>query len=250
MKKRSRLSLELLSRRPLLLATVAALSSCGGEQSPPPGQRVEPVIGDTAGLGADPDTQPAGEESTVDPVVARFIAGLGGDTILTRWGACPFECCVYRSWHSGSDIPLRPRPDMAAAVHDTLPTGTTFDADTGFVRITSPQLVVVEDSVEAYLLDPGERYEGRNVHLVPGDTLLVLEYVGEGHYRLARGEDRLSAQQFWPLPDGSPPWQGTRGNTIGDYAAQWWVHARLPDGRDGWFRADSDIRLSNVDACA
>lgn len=181
--------------------------------------------------------------------IARRYAAALGDDVLTRGGACPFECCVYREWRAESDIPLRAGPDASAHVLEPMPAGTSFDADTGFVRITSPQIVLVTDTVPAYRRTPGDRYGGENAPLLPGDTVLVLDYAGEGHFALARGAERFQAEQFWAGADGWAPYDGIRGETLGEYASEWWVHARLPDGRQGWFRADADIRIGNADAC-
>src|SRR5688572_4772236 len=149
----------------LYATTIAlALLGCGRADSPPP----EEGAGGLPEAGA--PAPPAGD----DPV-ARWAARLP-DSLRHRGNACPFECCVYRDWTPTGDVALRPRPSHAEAAGTVIPADQTFTADSGFVRITGVSLVAVRDSV------PAENAGGSP--LGPGDTLVVLDYVGEGHFNV------------------------------------------------------------------
>ena len=189
---------------------------------------------------------PAPAQPALDPVLARWLTRVDS-SVFTRWGACPFECCVYRDWVAESPVVVRAEPSSGARSLATIAVGERFEADTGFVRITSPQLVVVTGTVEAYRIrarpDGGEPDS-----LGVGDTVLVLDYQGEGHYVLTDGTEMYSAGQFWPGADGYEPYGGARGRTIGRHEAEWWAHVTTAAGVEGWIDAYA-AELGNVDAC-
>ena len=210
---------------PTLLAL--ALLSCGGRDEPGPEQRPE---GPPATSGETP-------RPTEDDPVARWAARLP-EGLRHRSGACPFECCTYGDWTPTGDVPLRARPIQAEAVRAMIPAAQTFAADSGFVQVTMVSLVEVTDTVWS---DP----EG-DAPIVPGDTLVVLDYVGEGFWNVWDGERVRQISGFWGA-EVTP----VRGNLItGErYAREWWVHATTRTGERGWFNADSVARLRGVDAC-
>ena len=159
------------------------------------------------------------------------------DSALLRRGACPFECCVYGDWRATTDIPVQERPARDASRAFTLARGARFKADSGHVKVTGAGIVVVYDTVPA---------AGGNPQFLPGDTLVVLDYVGEGHWHAwLRARIIGPIGGFWGAEVDSP-----RGAYYGDYRKEWWVHATDPQGRSGWFRADSTYRFSGADACA
>ena len=180
-------------------------------------------------------------------MVAAWLARVD-TSVLTRWGACPFECCIYREWVAEGPVVLRAAPVRDAAVVLTLPAGARFDADTGFVRITGAQLVVVTQPVEAWRHEVGQRYGGAPDTIAAGDTLLVLERLGEGHVMLTHGDDLVSAEQFWAAPDGWTPHGGSRGTVIGEHGSEWWARVRAATGLTGWIDAYAS-ELGNADAC-
>ena len=226
-------------RRDLVVALAVLTSACAGET---PERAAEPA--DTApsvdtGAGA---LRP-GRDAVLDAWLARVDS-----SVLTRWGACPFECCIYRDWIAEGPVVVRTEPRSGASVVATLPAGARFEADTGFVRITGIQLVVVSRPVEAWVHQPGRRDGGRPDTIPAGDTLLVLEHLGEGHVMMTHGDDLISAEQFWPSGDGWTPYGGPKGAVIGTHAAEWWARVRTGAGATGWIDAYGS-ELGNVDAC-
>lgn len=187
----------------------------------------------------DAPPRPAVDEATLDTARTSDPGGID---------ACPFECCVYRDWLAEGPVVVRVRPDSAADVVVTIPAGQRFEADTGFVRITSPQIVVVTAPVEAFRHLAGEKWTGEADSLAAGDTLLVLEHLGEGHVMMSQGSDLVSAEQFWAGSDGWEPYGGARGRAVGTHAAEWWAHVRTAAGAEGWIDAYHS-ELGNVDAC-
>jgi hypothetical protein len=158
------------------------------------------------------------------------------DSVRLRAGACPFECCVYGEWRSDSAIPLLAEPLNDAPAVDTLRPTERFRARTGYVEVLGPSIVVVTDTV------PND--SGRGFAFVPGDTVVVLDYVGESFWNVWHDGSVHEVSAFWGAEVGSP-----KGIYYGDYRREWWVNAESPRGRSGWFRADLDVQLSGVDAC-
>ena len=204
-------------RSPLVVACTAsllALAGCRGEA---------PEV-DSA-LAADP--------------VARWAALLP-DRLRHGANACPFECCVYRDRTPTDEVPLRPEPIHSTLVALRIPAGETFRADSGFVWVTRVSLVAVLDSVMAEGLG--------GTPFLPGDTLVVLDYVGEGFFNVWDGGRVREVAAFWRSAAGS----GAGGAEIrgAEYAREWWVHATTRSGRTGRFDADSVAPLRGADTCA
>ena len=226
-------------RPTLVLLAVLAVTACDRARPTPE------ASADSAGANEVPPADSSVAER-VDPIVARWL-GRVDSTVFTRWGACPFECCVYREWLAQQPVRVRAAPNSGSAIVATIPAGGRFEADTGFVRVTSAQLVIVSDTVEAYRIASTGR-GGQPDSLAPGDTVLVLDYVGEGHYQLTDGRHVYSTEQFWPGPDDWQPYGGARGRTVGSHAAEWWAQVTTADGTRGWIDAYAS-ELGNVDAC-
>ena len=127
----------------------------------------------------------------------------------------PEEYWTVTAQLGGSKAPEFP------ALLATIDSGVRFHADTGFVRITGPGIVAVQDTVFAVA--------DRRVRFLPGDTLVVLDYRGEGYWNLwQRGRVFENVEGFWGAEIDDP-----RGAYYGDYRKEWWVHARRPDGSGG-----------------
>ena len=175
----------------------------------------------------------------VDPdtaAIQRYRALLP-DSVLARGGACPFECCVYGPWVADTAIPMYPDARGTGAPQFTVAKGESLRADTGVVYVTSIALVVVDDTV----------FQGaeKRVWMVPGDTLVLLDPIGEGFWTAwRRGEILKEVPPFfesWSRESGD-------GRMIGKPAREWWVRATAR-GRTGWFRADQ-YHVKGADACS
>jgi len=226
--------------RTRFLVTLALLTACDSAQ-PPAAAPADTASSDTI---AAPIPEPA--RPALDPVLTQWLTRIDS-TVFVRWGVCPFECCVYRDWVAEAPVLVRAGPRSGAQALATIATGERFEADTGFVRITSPQLVIVTGTVEAYRIRPRPD-GGEPDSLGVGDTVLVLNYQGEGHYVLTDGTEMYSAGQFWPGEDGYEPYGGARGRTLGRHEAEWWARVRTATGVEGWIDAYAS-ELANVDAC-
>ncbi|HEY0673802.1 MAG TPA: hypothetical protein VGD27_16100 [Longimicrobiales bacterium] len=199
-----------------------ALTACG-EQDPAVRPKEAPGQG-PAVAATHPDSA----------AIGRLKAQLPAE-LLARGNACPFECCVYGDWLADSDIPLHDLPRATGTPSFMLQKGQKMRADSGVVYITSLAFAVVDDTVV--------RYADRRSWLLPGDTLVLLEPIGEGYWTMWRRGEVL--QEVPPFFDSSS--EPKRGRLIGTPRHEWWVHASAP-GRSGWFNADS-AEILGADAC-
>lgn len=226
------------SRRiPLLL--LSALS-CGG------GDTGRDEVPDASDSVAEPAERPTVEDDPVARFRSRLPAGL-----LRREGACPFECCGYRTWSEPVDLALFSDPQEGQPV-DTIPAGERFEAVTGTVFVTGLVLAIPTDTLGQYG-DPRPEaplpVEWRPTW-VPGDTLVVLDYEGEGVFNVWQDGEVAQVSQFWDSPEvdlgPGPP----RGRSIGEYETEWWVRARRADGTVGWFLQPRNATPKGADLCS
>ena len=221
----------------MALALPILLMACGGDPRTDalPADGGDSVAGPAASGGDTLVSAPvvSFRPAATDPVVARFIRDVP-DSAFVRRGACPFECCIYREWTAESAIVARVQPRDSALAGFTLQRGEAFTADSGNVYVTSAQLAVVNDSVG----------DAHYWSFAPGDTLVVLDYTGEGHYHVWHDGKVQDTEGFWAR--GRLP---VVADTIGTWKTEWWIHATRADGRSGWFIADNTNRFRNADAC-
>jgi hypothetical protein len=151
-------------------------------------------------------------------------------------GACPFECCTYRTWNTTSDTIAYAAPDRNAKVVGLLKAGGTVEAITGEVHSGPVRFVVAKPHAE----------------YTPGDVLWVYTYLGEGHFKVWRN----GAMREEDL--GFSPYGGSAGARCEDdkqcwgelerkLEFTWWVKVRSKDGRVGW--SDQPEHFGNKDAC-
>jgi hypothetical protein len=161
-----------------------------------------------------------------------------------NWGACPFECCVYRTWAVKADTNiLSERRDNAPKLF-AVAKGTRAVAVTGVVVTTRFGRAVVERET---MLGQGP------IMVQPGEDILLIHYKGEGFWKYwIRGK---IDEGFIPDPENcrrsarrSPTMfaqcgvqEATKPETV------WWIKIRNRDGREGWTREVD--HFGNMDAC-
>ncbi len=157
-------------------------------------------------------------------------------------GACPFECCTYGPWTTTEPTAVYAQPDdTTAAPAFTVPAETALDASTGHVLLTRLGRAVARDSVTLYL-----GYEDTR-SAAPGDSLLVLDYVGEGAYRAWHdgGVVQLDGLAAFAVPGEDGP----ALERLSEPEQQWWARVQTPDGRAGWLWMDRTPSVQGADAC-
>ena len=196
-------------------ALAVALAACG--------DRGGASGSDTTAAGgtAQGDTAAAAEERVPREFVAR--------------GACPFECCVYGEWTLRTDATLRESAARSSEIVTTLTEGTTVRADSGMVIVRPGLLVMTRTSPRANL--------GDTVTFQPGDTVELLDYVGEGFRRVRWHGRELQVEEFWRYSDS------TAARVLREPEQHWWAYFTHPSSqRRGWVLMDS-VRVRGADAC-
>jgi hypothetical protein len=213
-----------MNKRIVMLA--AMLTACAGPEPGTDQARVDSVAMSPGPVPSDPDSA----------AVARY-RGLVPDSVLERRNACPFECCVYGSWVADTTIPMYSAPRSQGRPAFTLARGDSMKTEYGAVYVTSIGLIVVEDSL---VLGPDD-----GTKLLPGDTLVLLDPIGEGYWTAWRRGEIIEQ-----VPPFFESWWRPRqqGRMIGRPAREWWVRA-TSKGRTGWFTPDI-FRVRGADSCA
>lgn len=193
-----------------------AVTACAGDAA---------SVADSPTVALPPDsiaTQPAGSAPNV--------------TYIAR-GACPFECCQYTKWRLRSTGILRAAARPDARVVDTLEVGTELTADSGFVLLDPVGIAII--GTPPPVDNPADTPKWST-----GDTIEILDYVGEG-YRRVRWKDRIvTVEQNW----SADPRDTSGGSRLLREERQfWWVHATTPRQR-GWLLMN-DTQVSGADAC-
>jgi hypothetical protein len=158
-------------------------------------------------------------------------------------GACPFECCTYGRWTTSARLTAYQRPMDYAGIAFQIEPGASFEADSGFVQVLRPGVVVADS---AFAL-----YEGPTVP--PGDTLYLLDTIGEGYERAWYRDSVYEVSgEFWNWGQAPRAEADTfRARLVRPAQARWWAHVRDARGREGWLDMDAipGGTLQGVDAC-
>jgi hypothetical protein len=218
---------------------VLAGTGCGEERD----TRLEgEVQGDTAGM-AEAGRVPEAGSSPADTMVMQVRGPLAQRPVapLRIDGACPFECCTYGDWTTSGETTLYEEPDPESA-RWTVPYGTPLEAMSGFVILTEIGTAIAGESVRLYTEDGAER------RAAAGDTLFLLDNVGEGYRRVwHRGSVLQTDAVSGFVPEGGLP----AAEILVEPREEWWARARSrsPDGRAGWLWMDRAPRMEGADAC-
>lgn len=139
-------------------------------------------------------------------------------------GACPFECCTYRSWLVKKTVRLHERRSLDSPVLEEIEAGTSVQALTG--------VVVTVRSGRATVLggDPSAEAEGWHF----GEQVEVLTYRGEGYW-LVRSNGRMGELSL--KPDPAPE-------------SEWWIRVRAPSGWVGWTNTPENFDVKTMDSCS
>lgn len=189
--------------------------------------REKPGIADTSRL----SDSPGGAVAPQPPQPAPFKFDSG--TIVVQ-RACPFECCTYRDWELLTGAPLRAGPGRSADSLAFLAAGTPVKADSGLVVMNPPGLVVITGTPPKLLM-------AGDVPFKRGDTLVILNHIGEGMRRVRWKDREMEIDEYWRTPG-----QGAR--VIRPAVQHWWTHVTT-DLHRGWILMDS-VRVKGADRCA
>ena len=212
-----------------LLAALLFLAACGAPDAP---ERPAPPPTDSLAAAPDTLTLAVGDQLAERPTAPLRIEG-----------ACPFECCTYGSWTTTDETALYAAPgDTAAAPAFSVPAGTGLTVATGHVLLTRLDALSLPDSTTLFL----DADETRTA--APGDSVILLDYVGEGTYRVWYDGGIYQADGAAVLPPSDEP-TVTHADP-GETHRQWWARAETGEGQAGWLWMDRTPPVEGADACA
>jgi hypothetical protein len=191
---------------------------------------------DTAAIPSVPAAEYDGEIQAPDPARGA-LATIPAVDIET--GQCPGEGC-YKGvqWVvRAKAVVLYAEPAANSAVVATLEPHTIATAVGRLVR-TVPQPFIV---TRAMSVDGRQGQTMVRGDYVPGDTLWVLRYLGEGHYRVRLSSGAVVDDYNLEFSAGG----GSYGKRCERHPACWgvlaaelaidrWMRLRAPNGREGW----------------
>ena len=153
-------------------------------------------------------------------------------------GACPFECCTYRTWTVQADTDILSDRTTGAPVAFRVRKGETVVGVTGVVVTTSPgRARAWKDTVIGDL-------EAR-IAVRRGETVHLLHYLGEGYWKTwVRGRE-IEINEIGCMGDTNTP-QPCGLRILSKPRTTWWVKIRSGE-REGWTRQVD--RFGNIDAC-
>lgn len=152
------------------------------------------------------------------------------ETLVDK-GACPFECCTYRTWYVEKATELREKPEINSKVLSSVKPGDRVEAITGEVHVTAGKFLVKRQF---------SRFK-------PGDLILVYTYLGEGRFKVW-----FNGQYYEEDLDFSPYSPIGKESRLGEFQNEpvsiWWVKIKTQDGQIGW--SNLPDHFSNKDACS
>ena len=150
-------------------------------------------------------------------------------------GACPFECCAYRTWTVESATDVRTSRDRSAPVAFTVQNGEKVEALTGIVVVTRPGRARASRDVKVEGLGDLRR----------GDEVSVLHPLGEGYWLVWR-DGKKGSGQVGEKSTRPGPWDPEL-NPIEKAEFTWWIQLKDGKGRTGW--TDEPDHFGNKDRC-
>ena len=158
-------------------------------------------------------------------------------------GACPFEGCVYREWTANDAVDVRTDRDHGAPIAFRVAKGDKVNALTGVVITRIPGRVQFRQEEDLSGTDGA-------FHIVPGETLYMLTYHGEGFMKVwfkGRVYDNVNTMQFY---NGVCDFDASRctGSILQRTESEWWIQIRNAAGQVGW--TDEPRKFDGTDALA
>lgn len=150
-------------------------------------------------------------------------------------GACPFECCSYRTWKAEKDVEIYERA-RGTKVVDRIKKGDSLEGMTGEVESEPILVAVINDHVD----DNGNQFS-------KGDKFYLLTYLGEGFFR-AWSDGKIFGMSAIGVKDafdyyGKEPFWAEASRR---YSRIWWKKVKTRRGIIGWTKEDV---FSGQDSC-
>ena len=181
---------------------------------------------------------PAAEDAVEVPnAEAEEPSSRGIDFPYRVESACPGEGCSYGTWLACDAVPVYAEAGASESMGESIGAGASFEVETGVVLVEEPGVVAVtRPTPHVSFLSDGLTFQ-------PNDTILVLDYVGEGFFNVWHADSILEVEGFWPW-DAFRPSDDYEygGEVIREGRSGFWVRTSGPPA--GWI----DVEASAVAA--
>jgi hypothetical protein len=175
-----------------------------------------------------------------------FAVNIAGDQAVV-YNSCPFECCGFGDWRLRAPAVLRRRAYEEAPVMARLPVNLHVLADSGLVILDSIGLAVVQRDTVYGAPSPGTVLDDTSHvhHLTRGDTVRILDYFGEGSWRV-----RLHGTSDDDMEEFAWHTSATAAIRLVRKPRQhWWAHVTSDAGAlAGWLEMDK-VSAAGADKC-
>jgi hypothetical protein len=160
------------------------------------------------------------------------------------WGACPFECCTYRTWEAVRPVIARKSRSRRSAAVFHIKRGEQVQGITGVV-ITSQYGVT--EILKPLQIGYTKTSKSPELSLRAGDIIYTLHYLGEAYdlfwYHGKTYSDEISVpENAWgKVPYSDALRVKSRPKT------DWWVKMKNHKGEVGW--SNEVDAFAHMDAC-
>ncbi len=146
--------------------------------------------------------------------------------------ACPGEGCAYGEWLACDSIPIYQSAGLPIHPLEWLVRDQTFVVDSGKVIVRRPGAVLISQRTPQHSLGYAKTV------FEAGDTLFVLNYLGEGFFDAIYRGNIVETEVFWPWQYWFPSEDYIYGGEVLQEAeTEFWVFVRADD-QTGWLWVD------------
>jgi hypothetical protein len=174
---------------------------------------------------------------TLISILPSLAAQTKPPAVYVDRGACPFECCTYRTWKTEKDTVAYAQPNKNSQRVGILKAHSKVVALTGEVRTRPGKFTIVK---------PHDKFK-------PGDVLWVYTPLGEGFYKVWFKGKMIEQELDYmsgPFEQTYPRCEDTKdcwGRLDTPLHVDWWVKIKSKAGWVGW--TNETDNFSNQDAC-
>ena len=163
------------------------------------------------------------------PSTAMPQAGLSFP--LTVAGDCRDETCVRGSWLACLAVAVQNEPGSSSRAIAKISAGEAFSVSRSSTVISVPGIVRVVRDIS--------RTEGSGDRFNAGDTVLVLDYQGEGKFGVAHKGRITITDVFWPWDSGANSARSNSGEILQTRQSEFWLRVTTSEDISGWVLKDS-----------
>ena len=168
---------------------------------------------------------------------------------LTRSDVCPFECCTYGEWNVVEGFTAFAEKNTASTHVFAAEPRNTVRGISGDVHVIKPGVVLIKHELPEW---DWEFKENPVPPVQPGDTLLVLDGLGEGLYNVFHRDTVFTVMSNWRSRENLAELEDwiveQTGGILESYTeAVWWALVENTSGRRGWVDMGGSIRVRGID---